>query len=383
MRTKILLTETKRESPYLERVGGHAGDPVVIAKFPFTLGRNESCDYQVPSTRVSREHAAISRDGKHYRIKDLGSTNGTLVNGKKVAESLLADGDLLTFADAEFCFRLPCSEAGRVTVTHVMPGGSQRSHESDLPGEDRAAREFILGIRALQEGLLHRAGRTRFQPVVELASGHAIGYEAVRRVESYNGELPPGERVLQSVDCRLTERWHQLHRLLAAEQAVAAGGGHLLFLGLQPAEVGADGLPESLAQLQRRLAGKRLIAEIPHSAVVDIPFFRDFLSRLRELKVGVCYAGFSSGVNQLRAHEQFAPDYLQFAPALARGVDRSTQRQQQIQQLVQAAVAAGSQIIATGVHSENEAQTCRELGCQLAQGDHYGRPQTMQWGSLA
>lgn len=382
MRTKMLLPETK-QSPYLERVGGSPSEPVVIEKFPFTLGRNESCDYQVPSTRVSREHAAISKDGRHFRIKDLGSTNGTLLNGKKIAEALLSDGDLLTFADAEFCFRTPCSEASRVTVTHVMDGGTSSQRAPELAGEDRAVRDFVHSVRSLQEGLLHRALRTRFQPVVELATGQAIGYEALRRVETVQGELPGTERILQSVDCRVTERWQQLHRLLATEQAASNGGGTLLLVGLQPAEVGADGLPETLAALQQRLTGKRLIAEIPHSAVVDIPFFRDFLSRLRELNLGVCYAGFSSGQNQVRAHEQFAPDYLQLASPLVRGVDRSTQRQQQIKALVDTAVAAGSQIIATGVHSENEAQTCRELGCQLAQGDHYGRPQTMQWGSLA
>lgn len=382
MRTKILLPETKLQ-PYLERVGGAPGEPIIIEKFPFTLGRNESCDYQVPSTRVSREHATINKDGKHFRIKDLGSTNGTLVNGKKIAEVLLSDGDLLTFADAEFCFRTPCNEASRMTVTHVMNGSPALPSEQELIGEDRAAREFIQAVRSLHEGLLHRALRTRFQPVVELATGQAIGYEAIRRVETVHGDLPATERLLQTVDCRLTERWQQLHRLLAAEQAAEEASGNLLLVNLQPAEVGADGLPETLAALQAKLSRKRLIAEIPHSAVVDIPFFRDFLSRLRELKVGVCYAGFSSGQNQVRAHEQFAPDYLQLASSLVHGVDRSTQRQQQIKALVEAAVAAGSQIIVTGVHSENEAQTCRELGCQLAQGDHYGRPQTMQWGSLA
>lgn len=380
MRTNILLPETK-QCPYLERVGGVPGDPIVMEKFPFTLGRNESCDYQVPSTRVSREHAMISKDGRHFRIKDLGSTNGTLVNGKKIAEALLSDGDLLTFADAEFCFRTPCNESSRVTVTHVMNGGAGAAQDAD-PGEDRSARDFILAVRSLHEGLLHRALRTRFQPVVELATGQAIGYEAIRRTEAVHGELPTTERLLQTVDCRLTERWQQLHRLLATEQA-AEGVGSMLLVNLQPAEVGADGLPETLAALQQRLPGKRLIAEIPHSAVVDIPFFRDFLARLRELKLGVCYAGFSSGLNQVKAHDTFAPDYLQLAPSLVRGVDRSTQRQQQIKTLVQAAVAAKSQVIATGVHSENEAQTCRELGCQLAQGDHYGRPQTMQWNSLA
>jgi len=380
MRTKFLLPETK-QAPYLERVNGSSA-PIIIEKSPFTLGRNESCDYQVPSTRVSREHATITKDGKHYRIKDLGSTNGTLVNGKKVGEALLNDGDLLTFADAEFCFRTPCTEASRVTVTHVMNGGPAAQESEQLTGEDRAGRDFIQAVRSLHEGLLHRALRTRFQPVVELATGHAIGYEAIRRVESLQGDMPVTERLLQTVDCRLTERVHQLHRLLATEQAAAEASGNLLLLSLQPAEVGADGLPETLAALQAKLARKRLIAQIPHSAVVDIPFFRDFLSRLRELNVGVCYAGFSSGQNQIRAHEQFAPDYLQLASSLVRGVDRSTQRQQQIKALVEAAVAAGSQIIVTGIHSENEAQTCRELGCQIAQGDHYGRPQTMQWGSL-
>jgi EAL domain-containing protein (putative c-di-GMP-specific phosphodiesterase class I) len=381
MRTKLILPETKK-APYLERVGG-VGDPIVIEKFPFTLGRNESCDYQVQSTRVSREHACITKDGRHFRIKDLGSTNGTLVNGKKISEALLNDGDLLTFADAEFCFRTPCDEASRVTVTHVMNSTAVQPAAADLPGEDRAVRDFIEAVRTLQEGLLHRAVRTRFQPIVELATGQAVGYEAIRRVETFDGELPPTERILQSVDCRLTERFQQLHRLLATEQAADAGNGTLLLVSLQPAEVGADGLPETLANLQSRLTNKRLIAEIPHSAVVDIPFFRDFLARLRELQLGVCYAGFSSGQNQVRAHEQFAPDYLQLAATLVRGVDRSTQRQQQIKAIVDAAVAAGSQIVATGVHSENEAETLRELGCQLAQGDHYGRPQTMQWGSLS
>ncbi len=381
MRTKAILPE-KKHAPYLERVGGSTGEPIVIEKFPFTLGRNELCDYQVPSTRVSREHAAISRDGRHFRIQDLDSTNGTLLNGKKIAEALLSDGDLLTLADAEFCFRTPCDEASRVTVTHVMENGSSAQRNHDLPSEDQAARDLIQAVRSLHEGLLHRALRTRFQPVVELATGQAVGYEAVRRVEAQTGEMPAGERLLQTVDCRLTERWHQLHRQLATEQAVA-GGGTLLLVSLQPAEVGADDLPAALAVLQRRLTGKRLIAEIPHSAVVDIPFFRDFLGRLRDLNVGICYSGFSSGQNQVRAHEQFAPDYLQLAPSLVRGVDRSTQRQQQIKALVEAALAANTQIIATGVHSENEAQSCRELGCQLAQGEHYGRPQTMPWGALA
>jgi EAL domain-containing protein (putative c-di-GMP-specific phosphodiesterase class I) len=64
---------------------------------------------------------------------------------------------------------------------------------------------------------------------------------------------------------------------------------------------------------------------------------------------------------------------------LARGVDRSTQRQQQIQALVEASRDIGVQLIADGVHTENEAQMCASLGCKFGQGDHFGRAQTIDW----
>jgi EAL domain-containing protein (putative c-di-GMP-specific phosphodiesterase class I) len=192
-------------------------------------------------------------------------------------------------------------------------------------------------------------------------------------------EATPAELTLQAIDCRLSERAHQLHRLLAAEQAACSNAAKLLFLKLQPAEVGADSLPESLARLQHIVGNKRIVAEIPDSAVVDIPYFRAFLARLRELDLEVAYDGFTGGQHQVKSQREFAPTYLKLAPALARGVDRSSQRQQLIRDLAAAAADIGAQLIAAGIHSENEAQTCRELGCRLAQGDHYGRPQTIDW----
>jgi EAL domain-containing protein (putative c-di-GMP-specific phosphodiesterase class I) len=121
------------------------------------------------------------------------------------------------------------------------------------------------------------------------------------------------------------------------------------------------------------------VADIPDSAVVDIPFFRDFLGRLKELQIGVAYDGFAGSAHQLQAREALAPDYVKLAPALVRGVDKSTQRQEQVRALAAAAAATGAKLIAVGVHSENEARTCHDLGCRLAQGDHFGRPQTIDW----
>src|SRR5439155_24414017 len=137
----------------------------------------------------------------------------------------------------------------------------------------------------------------------------------------------------------------QLHRLLAAEHVARVPGTLLLFVNLLPAEVGADLLPQSLARLANVAGGKTVVAAIPDSAVVDIPYFRDFRQRLREMGIGVAYEGFAGSLHQLHAQAQFSPDYLKLTAALARGIDKSTQRQQQLKTLVEAATGHGIQVI--------------------------------------
>jgi len=166
---------------------------------------------------------------------------------------------------------------------------------------------------------------------------------------------------------------------MAAEHFARMPNATLLFVNLRPAEVGADFVPQSLARLAAVAGGKKIVAEIPDSAVVDIPYFRDFRAKLREIGVGVAYDGFAGSPNQIKQQAEFAPDYLKLAPALGRGIDKSTQRQQQVKTLVEAAQELKVQTIAVGVHSENEARTCREIGCRLAQGDHFGPSQTIDW----
>ncbi len=375
MRTKV-LDAPSLAAPRLERAVGNGQPPELIEldRFPFTMGRNDTCDYQIASTRVSREHAEISRQGESFRVRDLQSTNGTFLNGQRInGEAPLRDGDLLVIADVEFCFCNRLQSAGRITVTQVM----------DSPPEDDAdtslARDFVATVRSLQEALLHRAARNRFQPIVDLNDGQTVGFEALPRPRQV--ALTGGDLVM-AVECRVTERMQHVHRLMAAEQAARLSGEISLLLTLRPAEVGADELPHWLARLQSLVPGKRIVAGIPDSAVADIPYFRTFVDRLRDLGVQVAYDGFAAGHAQVKGHKDLAPDYLKLAPMIARGIDRSSERQRQLRSLVEAAEEIGSQLIATGIHSENEAQTCRELGCRLAQGDHYGRPQTIDWPVL-
>jgi diguanylate cyclase (GGDEF)-like protein len=59
----------------------------------YTIGRDSGCEIQLPDISVSRTHARIVADGAGFAVEDLGSTNGTFVNGESVERRLLDGGD--------------------------------------------------------------------------------------------------------------------------------------------------------------------------------------------------------------------------------------------------------------------------------------------------
>jgi hypothetical protein len=69
-----------------------------------TLGRLPECDVTLDDASVSRRHARITRRGDRWLIEDLGSTNGVKVNGSRVGESDLADGDRLQLGTVDLTF---------------------------------------------------------------------------------------------------------------------------------------------------------------------------------------------------------------------------------------------------------------------------------------
>ena len=117
---------------------------------------------------MSKEHAQIVRVGDVIVIRDVGSTNGTFVNGRRVQEALLNHGDIVHVAHKEFRFGLDAIAAA--------PGG-------EIANTDHASGP--LPVSAIQNAdylreLLRRQGvRTLFQPIVDLRTGAAMGHEAL------------------------------------------------------------------------------------------------------------------------------------------------------------------------------------------------------------
>lgn len=69
---------------------------VEISADRFTVGRHSACDLTYADSRLSREHIVIIREHNNYVVEDVGSSNGTLLNGSRLASSAtLKDGDIL------------------------------------------------------------------------------------------------------------------------------------------------------------------------------------------------------------------------------------------------------------------------------------------------
>jgi pSer/pThr/pTyr-binding forkhead associated (FHA) protein len=82
--------------------GPHAGNEVPLDKERVTLGRGDRADVALQDASVSSEHAALELTERGYRLVDLGSTNGTKVNGCKAAVAELKHGDRFELGSVAF-----------------------------------------------------------------------------------------------------------------------------------------------------------------------------------------------------------------------------------------------------------------------------------------
>ncbi len=88
----------------LDPVAG--GAPLEITVNRSVVGRSGTCDVHIATDDVSRHHAVVWQEAGATWVADIGSSNGTTVNGEAVAGAVpLVDGDRLTFGETEFVFR--------------------------------------------------------------------------------------------------------------------------------------------------------------------------------------------------------------------------------------------------------------------------------------
>jgi pSer/pThr/pTyr-binding forkhead associated (FHA) protein len=97
--------------------------------FPVTeersvIGRRQDCQLRIPTRDVSRQHCELLKQNNELLVKDLGSSNGTFVNGKRIAESPLKAGDRLRIGPVAFVVQID----GQPPTKEIKP-------DAGAPGE--------------------------------------------------------------------------------------------------------------------------------------------------------------------------------------------------------------------------------------------------------
>ncbi len=157
---------------------------VPLKRERMTIGRRADNDICLPNLAVSGEHAAIVTIQADSFLEDLGSTNGTLVNGAPISKYLLRDGDQIDVGRHMLVY---CLDEDAVLTADIVRG-SARSAAGDLGERVEAAKPFLRQPREASGGAMRReraaanaAARRALAPVPALERTQANAVQKVTR----------------------------------------------------------------------------------------------------------------------------------------------------------------------------------------------------------
>ncbi len=196
-----------------------------------TIGRSAESHVVLNLRSVSRHHARIFFEGGHYWIKDLGSANGTSVNGKKVTLQMLANQDSIRFGDAAAVFRSQASSSGPARLARDPLAGS------DLRVPDGTPTGGLDGAFPAPGGLPGKQTASHVEPAT-LAGGVAI------------------QALTQKIEQLKAENQHLRHEIQQHRSATATGTSAEIAENPDQKEIAR--LRGLVAQLERALADTSL-----------------------------------------------------------------------------------------------------------------------------
>jgi len=141
----------------------HAGTgrTLPIGRSPITIGRHSACEFSLPEDeKLSRQHCVIEPGTFGPGIRDLGSRNGTAVNGIKIENTFLTEGDTIRVGKAEFVIEsIPIdSAASSDTDPEPEPEPEQEPDDTARKG-GRPTSEWIMAMEKVLRALPPKAGK--------------------------------------------------------------------------------------------------------------------------------------------------------------------------------------------------------------------------------
>ncbi|MGV3486681.1 MAG: EAL domain-containing protein [Planctomycetaceae bacterium] len=336
---------------------GEAVQHTPIDDVPFIVGRRSGISMKIGFRTVSGNHASLWVDDGNLVVKDLGSTNGTYVNGRRIDQpTCIGEEDIVHFAEAPFRIR-------RQSPTSCTSGTYQEN-----------VCDQALALVQFDRLMSQRLVVPHFQPIVNMSSGSTLGYEVLGRgrvfgLESVNAMFQAAEQLNLEVELSRLLRWEgvRIGRDLPDQP--------LLFVNTHPKEMIGEGLVDSLIKLREMAGSPKVVLEVHEAAITDPVSMQRLRANLSDVGMEMAYDDFGSGQARLAEIVEARPHYVKFDLSLVRGIDTADEhRLQMLRTLVKMVRDLNILSLAEGIETEAEAAVCRDLGFELAQGFYFGRP---------
>lgn len=190
------------DRPILLRLDGvSAGEVVSLAVLPATIGRHPGCAVMVDDAGVSRNHATISAAGGDLYVEDLGSRNGTFIEGDRVSRAKLTEGCLVQIG-LHVGFRFTVVDERQEQILRQLYRSSTRDALTSVYNrrhfDDRLAAELAYAKRHATDLSLVIVDIDFFKRVND-TYGHAAGDAVLKQVATVLAQQLRVEDVLSRV----------------------------------------------------------------------------------------------------------------------------------------------------------------------------------------
>jgi diguanylate cyclase (GGDEF)-like protein len=253
---------------------------------------------------------------------------------------------------------------------------SRYSKDRDESNVDRLT--LVADLRnaiAEHEFLLH------FQPQVDLRTGRVVGAEVLARWQHARRGLLAPQDFISAIEHSGMMREFTLHIL---ERAVAEcagwredGSTAAVSVNLSARNLHDRGLPSDVARILavHGLPADRLLLEITETTMVsDVEAVQEVLAGLRKIGIELSVDDFGTGYSSLALLQRIAVNELKVDRSFVQAMCVSDGDAAIVRATIELAHSLGLRVVAEGVETAEHVRALRALGCDLAQGWHFGKP---------
>jgi EAL domain-containing protein (putative c-di-GMP-specific phosphodiesterase class I) len=239
-----------------------------------------------------------------------------------------------------------------------------------------ARRDRMTGRRRVTDAIASVAFRPVFQPIIELATGATVGFEALTRFEDGSR---PDLVFAAAVDCGMGIELELVTLEAALRDARQLPADAWLSLNVSPALLAKGG--GTLANMLTVSTRPCVLEVTEHDSIEAYAPLREAIVRLGPgIRLAVDDAG--AGVANFNHLVELRPDFVKIDVGLVRGVENDPGRQAVVAGLVHFAARTGCQVLAEGIETEAERAMVLDLGVTLGQGYLLAMPAPIERWSL-